>query len=147
MKRFLSALLIMAAGAAFAHAELSTSNPAANAVLDAQPESIQLEFSEPLESAFSVFKVYPLVADVDLTADNANQRLAGLAGALVTEVLDLTDDAADRADTGHDPATGTTTEVTVNLVEDLPAGHYVVMWRALSIDTHVVQGFFVYSVE
>lgn len=147
MTRVLWLSVLLALGVAFAHADLTSSEPAANAVLAEAPAAVLLEFTEPVETMFSVFKVYRLEADVDLSADNAQQRLAGLAGALVNVVLDLREDDAARLDTEVQPAGGTAKQVSLTLAADLPAGHYVVMWRVLSVDTHVTEGFFAFSVE
>src|SRR5690625_281588 len=148
MRRLVIALLlVLAGGSALAHAELRTSEPAAGAVVGAGPQEVQLSFSEPLETLFSVFKVYPLAAgDVDPAADNAAQRLNGLAATLVNEVLELRDDADEKVPAELVSAEATTAELKLTFQEPLPDGHYVVMWRVLSIDTHVTEGFFVFSV-
>ncbi len=147
MKRILLVfMLLIGFTSALAHADLLESEPAAGAVLDAAPEHIVLRFTEPVETMFSVFKIYALDADVDMSADNAQQRLGGLAGTLVNDVLELGEDDEARVDQGSDPVTGTASELRLLLPEELGAGHYVVMWRVLSVDTHVTQGFFVFTV-
>lgn len=147
MRRLLAVLLLPLLSLAAAHADLVSSEPAAGAVTVA-PERVVLHYSEPLETLFSVFKVYRLDAEVDLTAADAGPRLNGLAAALVSEVLDLRDDEGDaRVDTGIESEGATVTELAILLQEDLPAGHYVAMWRVLSIDTHVTQGFIVFTVS
>lgn len=45
--------LLLAAQPAFAHAMLEQASPSAGAVLSAAPKEIVLEYSEPLEPAFS----------------------------------------------------------------------------------------------
>jgi len=149
MRRLLTLAVALGFGTAVAHADLVASEPEAGAVLAAAPSEVVLHYSEPLEVPFSIFKVYRLDAEVDPSADNAQARLNGLAAELVNSVLELRDDADadDRVDTGLHTAGATVDEVTFELADDLPAGHYVVMWRVLSIDTHVTQGFFVFSVE
>lgn len=143
----LALLLVLAGGSVLAHAELRTSEPAAGEVLEAGPEEVQLSFSEPLETLFSVFKVYPLTAEgVDPAAAGAAQRLNGLAATLVNEVLELRDDADRQVPAELVSAEATTAELTLAFEEPLADGHYVVMWRVLSIDTHVTEGFFVFSV-
>ena len=52
-----AASAIVAAGPAFAHAHLVSSNPAANAVLTAAPKTITLTFNEKLVPAFSKFEL------------------------------------------------------------------------------------------
>ena len=146
MKRFLALLLMVALGAAAAHAELVSSTPDSGALLSQAPGQVELAFSEPLETLFSIFKVYRLDAEVDLAEDNAGQRLNGLAGALVNEVLELRDDTELRVDTGMISDGATVDTLSLLLNDELPAGHYVAMWRVLSIDTHVTQGFIVFTV-
>lgn len=130
-----------------AHAELITSDPAAESRLTTAPELVTLEFTEPVETKFSIFKVYQLDAEVDMAAENAWQRLNGLAGALVSEVLTSRDDAdaMARVDAGLTGAAARTDSVVIGLKSELPAGTYVVMWRVLSIDTHTTQGFAVFE--
>ncbi len=53
-------------------------------------------------------------------------------------------DEADRADAGPDATERTTTDIALRLKPDPKPGPYVVMWRALSIDTHTTQGFYVF---
>lgn len=142
-----TALMLMLGGAALAHADLLTSEPLGGTVLEAAPEQVLLEFTEPIEVMFSVFKVYRLEAEVDPEADNAQQRLNGLAAALVNDVLELREDGEGRVDSGVQTSAASVSEVPLLLQEDLAAGHYVVMWKVLSIDTHVTQGFFVFSVS
>ena len=43
-------------------------------------------------------------------------------------------------------AAGDKSVVTLTFAEPLEPGHYVVMWRVLSVDTHVVDGHIVFSV-
>src|SRR5690554_1307401 len=100
MRRFLSAIALLCMGIAFGHADLLESEPAAGAVLDSAPQQVVLHYTEPVEALFSVFKVYRLDAEVDLDADNAQQRLNGLAAALVNDVLELQDDEEARVDVG-----------------------------------------------
>jgi len=148
IRRLLSVLLVaLISGGVLAHAELRTSEPAAGAVAETAPEEVVLTFSEPLETLFSVFKVYELdVTDVDLTAADAEQRLNGLAAALVNDVLELRDDGDEQVAAELVSDDATTAELSLQFPEALADGHYVVMWRVLSIDTHVTQDFFVFSV-
>ena len=148
MRRLLPFLLLPLLSLAAAHADLVASEPENGAVVTAAPERVELRFSEPLETLFSVFKVYRLDAEVDLSAADAGPRLNGLAAGLVNEVLDLRDGEGDaRVDTGIESDGATVAELGIVLQEDLPAGHYVAMWRVLSIDTHVTQGFIVFTVS
>jgi methionine-rich copper-binding protein CopC len=129
-----------------AHAYLESSTPAEGAVLNERPEAVTLRFTEPTEVNFSIYKVYPLEAEIDMAAEDAQRRLSALAGQLVSEVLEARDDDAARADTGVQADSRVSAEVTLPLREDVAAPHYVVMWRVLSIDTHTTQGFFTFSV-
>lgn len=146
MKRLLPLLLALSLSVVQAHAHLSAATPADGEVLATAPEQVALQFSEPVETMFSIFKVYRLDAEVDLDSDNADQRLNGLAAALMNEVLELREDGPDRVDTGTQSDSATTAELSVILDSELPAGHYVAMWRVLSIDTHSTEGFIVFTV-
>ncbi len=144
--RLLALLALLLGGAASAHADMAQSTPAGNTTVTELPGAVQLVFTEPVETLFSVFKVYRLEADVDMAADSAWKRLNGLAGALVNEVLTANDAGAEaRVDEGVETASATTAEVSLSLPDDLAPGVYVVMWRVLSIDTHSTQGFLVFE--
>ncbi|MDQ3459241.1 MAG: copper resistance protein CopC [Deinococcota bacterium] len=134
-------------GAAHAHAYLSASTPEQNVVIADLPEEIRLVYSEPVEVRFSLFKVYALEADPELSLEADAQRLSGLAGALVSEVLEARGDDDARADAGVSTEARTGAEITLALKEGLEPGHYVVMWRVLSIDTHTTQGFYLFTYD
>ncbi len=146
IQRYVLILTLAFAGVGAAHSELESSTPAAGAVLQTAPTEASLTFSEAVEVRFSTFKVYPLDADIDSSADNAEARLNGLAGQLVSEVLETQGDDEARADTGVETAERTADTVTLSLKPDLPAGVYVVMWRVLSVDSHTSQGFITFQV-
>lgn len=134
------------AGFADAHAALSGSEPAAFAAVRPPVGSVTIRFTEAIEAAFSTFKLYRLDADVDLGADNAELRLGGLASVVISAYL-----RSDEEGEGHVATTVVTNPtdkavVTLEAVEPLEPGHYVVMWRILSADTHVVDGSFVFTV-
>lgn len=146
MKKLLLLLAILLAGVVLAHAELESTTPKPNSTVTEPLDTVSLDFTEAVEVRFSLFKVYKLELpeDFDPDAENAELRLNGLAGALVAEVLEKSDDQKARADTGVTEArTGET--ITLALEEDLAPGHYVVMWRVLSVDTHGTQGFYVFQ--
>ncbi len=137
-------LTLALTGVGFAHSELESSNPAAGEVLQAAPTEVSLTFTEAAEVRFSTFKVYPLGADLGsagLLTNSAEARLNGLAGQLVSEVLETQGDADARADTGVSTPERTTETVTLPLKPDIGPGVYVVMWRVLSVDSHTSQGF------
>lgn len=140
----LALVLLVAAGAyspVLGHAFLDTSDPAEDAVLTAMPEAVRLVFSEPVEVNASIFKVYPLADDEDPL------RLKAAASQLVNDVLRTRRDEDRRADAGLAVDRAVADEIQILLKEDLPSGPYVIMWRVLSIDTHVTQGFFVFRVQ
>ena len=86
-------------------------------------------------------------ANADATPPTPEQlRLNGLAGALVAQVLEAKGDEAARADAGV-ATEATSKTVTLNLKPDLAPGTYVVMWRALSVDTHTKQGYYVFTYQ
>ncbi len=136
-------------GSTLAHADLENSTPTAGEVLEAAPAEVSLTFTEAAEVRFSTFKVYPLGADLgsaDLSTNSAEARLNGLAGQLVSEVLETQGDDDARADTGVSTPERTTETVTLPLKPALGAGVYVVMWRVLSVDSHTSQGFVTFRV-
>lgn len=135
-----SVLLLGLSGIAGAHAYLDSSFPAENAAVASDLSEVILRFTEPVEIRFSTFKVYPLLVDEE---DPVRRRAA--ASALVQQVLNLRNDAAQRVDNGVTTKANISADVHIALKEDLAPGHYVVMWRVLSIDTHTTQGFIVFT--
>jgi methionine-rich copper-binding protein CopC len=79
-----------------------------------QPAEVRLQFSQPLEPAFSTIKV-----------------------------LDAAGKQVDRADKRLDP--GDASVMKVSLPKLVP-GIYRVVWRVLSVDTHVTEGDFTFEV-
>lgn len=144
----MAALLIGAfgAGPAFAHAHLETSTPEANAAVTDPVTVVELRFTEGVEVAFSTFKTYRLDADVDLSADNAAMRLNALAAVVVSRYNGTAEDGDGKVEAEVGNAPGDKATVILTFAEPLAPGHYVVMWRVLSVDTHVVDGQFVFSV-
>jgi methionine-rich copper-binding protein CopC len=123
-----------------AHAFLATAAPAEDSTVTSAPKEVRLAFTEPVETRFSIFKVYRL--DMDPVVET--QRLNAAAGALVSDVLQKRGDEAARADAGLATTTRTSSDIVIGLKPDPRPGAYVVMWRVLSIDTHTTQGFFVF---
>lgn len=134
-----AAVALVTVDEASAHAFLDESSPVSDAVLTTLPEAVTLRFTEPVEVRASIFKVYPLTPDDDAL------RLRAQAARLVDEVLQLRGDEARRADAGVQAAGREADEIRIVLKEDLPPGPYVVMWRVLSIDTHITWGHFVFT--
>ena len=123
LRSLLFCLFLLFGTAALAHAELRSSSVEDGATVTEPLTQVTLTFTEAAELGFSTFKVYPLDADL---GERDVQRLNGLAGALVGEVLTAPGDEAARADTGVTTAERTSAAVEVALKDDLEPGHYVV---------------------
>ena len=108
------ALLVLAAGPAQGHAVLIGADPEDEATLEAPPETVRLQFNEPVETPGG-----DSVRVFDANADRVDEGLI---------------------DTG-DEAT-----VSVALPDDLDDGGYVVSWRVVSLDSHVVGGVLSFTV-
>jgi methionine-rich copper-binding protein CopC len=134
MKPVLALFLALSLTTVLAHATLERSSPAANSTLKTPPKSVILELAEPVEVRLSTFKVYPLASPAS-------------APALVQKVLSLKGDEASRADAGLATRGETASRIEINLKEGLKPGAYVVMWRVLSVDTHVSQDAFVFTYQ
>lgn len=142
-------LLLFVVGLAFAHADYLSSEPPRETVLDGVPAEVQVTYTEPVETRFSIFKVYPLEhpsLDESALSNPDFLRLNGLAGLLVADVLQRRDDADARADLGLMDPEPRTAAISLRLKPDLGPGAYVVMWRVLAADTHPTQGYFVFVV-
>jgi copper resistance protein C len=124
---------------ASAHAFLNASVPSADSTVSTPLKEVKLSYSEPVEIRFSIFKVYKLSA-----SPGADMRaLHSAADDLVSADLLKRGDEAARSDAGVANTTRTSTDIVVRL-KDLEPGAYVLMWRALSVDTHTTQGSFVF---
>lgn len=64
--------------------------------------------------------------------------------AFVSDALAATGDEGERVD---EDVTSQGSEVTLTLQDDLPAGAYVAMWKALSSDGHTVEGYLTFSYQ
>lgn len=133
---------------AFAHAHLTASTPVDGAVLDTAPSSVALSFTEAVQKRFSLFAVVPLEVPpvAGESAKEHSQRTYGLAAQLADDVMAVAGKVDGRVDTGLADASGASKDVTITLRDKLPAGTYVVVWRVLSVDTHVSQGIVVFTV-
>jgi copper resistance protein C len=109
---------IIPSQAAFAHAELETSNPEANTVIGAAPQVVSLTFGEKLM----------VIAD---QAD-ANQ-------------VEVTDGANNRVDNGDYQVTGEV--LTVSLKPEQADGTYKVTYRVVSEDGHPIEGVYEFEVN
>ena len=130
------------AGVAFAHSYLSSSSILANSILKFSPERVTLEFTEPLEINFSTFKVYKLETK---TTDPEKLKLE--VQALINRVMTLKTDGSSRSDNGLETNVAQAARVKLKLKANLKAGMYVVMYRVLSVDTHITQDFFTFTIS
>jgi methionine-rich copper-binding protein CopC len=67
MKRLLTSLsisLVLSLGLVFAHSEFESSVPEDGAVLDTPPTEVVINFEKDIQPTFSIFKVYPLPAEM-----------------------------------------------------------------------------------
>lgn len=97
--------------AAFAHAELETSNPEANSVIGAAPEVVSLTFAEQL-----------MVIEGEPEANQAQ----------------VTDGSNMRVDNGDFQVNGNV--LTVSLKPGLPDDAYTITYRVVSADGHPIEG-------
>lgn len=138
-------LLPLGVGTAFAHATLEASEPAPRSTTSEPPGQIRLQFAEAVELDFSRIEVHVLEADgVDTSAEDAWQRLSGLAAPRVTAALD--DGADDRRVPAELVTRGRADEVVLTLPDELGPGVYVVLWRVLAIDGHATEDFLLFEV-
>jgi copper resistance protein C len=136
MKRFFSLMSVLLCGWALAHSELTSSAPTNGGVIKTMPAKVTLNFGESIESDFSTFKVYKYSGEVT----------RGQLRYFAKQQTALKNDAAARADAGM-TTSGTTRTVELKLKPGLKPGVYVVMWKALSSDTHTSEdySYFVYK--
>jgi copper resistance protein C len=139
--RIVAAALVVLAGGlpASAHAFLSASVPTADSTVTTPLQEIKLSYSEQVQIHFCIFKLYKI--DAPPGADL--HTLHAAADALVAADLLKRGDEAARADAGVANTERTSSDIVLRL-KDLQPGAYVLMWRALSVDTHTTQGSFVF---
>ncbi len=114
----LAAGLVLSATLALAHAYLERSTPAGGSKLSVIPQTVCLSFGEPVEKGFSIFAVKDSRGNrVD---DEAKMR-----------------QAKDRF--------GSSKIIAIPLKE-LTEGSYTVEWKVLSVDSHVTEGRFTFTV-
>ena len=132
--------MILAGGLpASAHAFLNASVPSADSMVSTPLKEIKLSYSEQVEIHFCIFKVYKI--DAPPGADL--RTLHAAADTLVSADLLKRGGERARADAGLANTERTSSDIVVRL-KDLQPGAYVLMWRALSVDTHTTQGSFVF---
>ena len=109
-----AALLMGGTAAAFAHAHLVRSTPAAGGTVQAAPSEVMLRFSEKLEPKFSSV----------IVRDSAGKQVSK-----GDAIVDKSDRMVIRAS-----------------LQPLEPGVYKVEWRAMSADTHKINGDFTFKV-
>lgn len=114
----LAAATLLPSQAAFAHAELETSNPEANSVIGSAPSVVSLTFGEKL-----------MVMEGE---EAANQ-------------VQVTDSSNSRVDNGDYQVTGEV--LTVSLKPDLADDTYKVTYRVVSEDGHPIEGVYEFDVN
>ncbi|MEI7932732.1 MAG: copper homeostasis periplasmic binding protein CopC, partial [Alphaproteobacteria bacterium] len=120
-----AAVLALSVSQAFAHAELVSSTPAANATV-AAPTRIVMHFGEALEGKLSGGEI------------TSAQMM--MAGKMVTHVMKI-----EGVKASLDPADHKTLILTLDA--PLGAGTYKVAWHAVSTDTHRETGTFTFTVR
>jgi methionine-rich copper-binding protein CopC len=175
MKRFITLLSIttlLSLNFVFAHSDFEGSVPKDGALLEQAPTEIVLNFKEDIQPSFSIFKVYALPADMltESTSESSDQEhndshsdegssseehiessdhgaMDAAAKLFIPTVIELQDDEDTRADNGLALTEKLAKSVTITLKENLAPGAYVVMFRALSADTHTVEGFITFEIS
>ncbi len=104
--------------AAFAHAELETSNPEANSVIGAAPEFVSLTFSDKL---------------IQIEGEEASNQ------------IEVVNSANDRVDNADYQVTGEV--LTVSLEPNLADDSYKITYRVVSDDGHPIEGVIEFEVS
>ncbi len=148
LRWLLAFLALSLAVPAWAHSHLTASAPADGAVLGSAPASLQLAFTEAVQKRFSLFVVLPLSvpAKAGESAHDRSLRVHALAAQLADGVMANKGKGKGRVDTGLAHPAGAAKNVTIELAKNLSPGTYVLVWRALSVDTHVTHGIVVFTV-
>lgn len=118
----LSALALMGSSAAFAHAKLISSAPAANASAS-NVRTLSLTFSEAVVEKLSGVDI--VMTGMPGMSNHSPMKVSGFKTAL-----------------GADGKT-----MTVTLPRALPAGTYDLKWHAVTSDTHRIEGGYSFSVK
>lgn len=107
---------------------------------------ITLEFTEGVELAFSTFKLLRIDHELDVLDPTFAMRLNALAALKAQEALATRGEVAGEVAFELDPARGTVEGFDLVLEEPLPPGSYALVWRLLSIDTHIMEEFITFTV-
>jgi copper resistance protein C len=148
MKPFSYVILLISAfmtNLALAHANLESSTPEDGSTVTTL-EPVSLTFTENAQVDFSFFKVYKLADEGSLEDSKGRLKLNGLAGQLLATITEQGDEA-ERADTGRMATESTSNVIELAMKSDLTPGIYALMWRVLSVDTHVTQGFVLFNYQ
>ena len=148
MRRLLTLALLATLSVVSAHAHLAASSPAADAVVPTTEAAsvITLEFTEGVELGFSTFRLVPIEHQLDVTDDTFAMRLNALAAQKAAEVLGVRGEVEGEIPFQLEPARGTVEKFDLQLAEPLAPGSYVLAWRVLSVDTHVIEAFITFTV-
>jgi copper resistance protein C len=123
-----------------AHSSLIAANIRDGQVVRVMPKTITLEFSEALEVGFSKFKLVALDSKI-----NSAKAANAAAETILEASLDRRDDDEIRADAELLTKAAVAAKLELKFKPKLVAGWYVMMWKIVSIDTHVSRDFFVFS--
>lgn len=118
----LAALFLAASPAAFAHAKLVSSSPAADAKVSAV-KTLSLTFSETVVEKLSGVDL--VMTGMPGMANHAPMKVSGFKSALNADGKTLT----------------------LTLPRALPVGTYSLTWHAVTADTHRIEGKFAFSVK
>jgi methionine-rich copper-binding protein CopC len=111
-------LLALAPVSSFAHAHMKSSEPKKDAVLEALPAEVRLSFSEKLEPAMSTIEVKNEDANEVVSERKLSEKSGG--EVLIAELRKPT---------------------------NAGAGRYTVKWKAVSKDSHKMNGQFEFTVR
>jgi methionine-rich copper-binding protein CopC len=127
VRKFLcTALLVASPLAAWAHAHLKSSTPAADSTVSA-PSKVTLNFTEGVVTKLSTFKLVPAVDGVEVRSH-------------LKEWLSHKDNSV------HVETGGTSTTVVLG-VKPLKSGTYAVIWKVLSDDGHTKEDSMMFRVK
>ena len=148
MRLLLALLLAASVSVVGAHAHLAGSAPAADSLIEAEaaPNVITLEFTEGVELAFSTLKLVRVEHGLDVESETYSMRLNALAAQVASEALAVRGEVEGEVAFELQPARGTEEKFELQLEEPLAPGSYALIWRVLSVDTHIIEEFITFTV-
>lgn len=149
MRRLLLAALVAATvSVAGAHAHLAAASPAADSVVpgDEAPSVITLEFTEGVELGFSTVRLLRIEHELDVADPTFSMRLNALAAQVAREALAARGAVEGETLFALQPDKGTVESFELLLAAPLAPGSYVLAWRLLSVDTHIMEEFITFTV-